>query len=61
MSEHLNVINYRDGCSLLHRPCLFKNLGCNFEGNTYQLDRHEHEERQYHYYLVSCLYIDIYS
>ena len=50
--EHLNIKNY-DGCSQLHQPCVFKNLGCNFEGTTYQLDRHEHDERHYHYHLIN--------
>ena len=52
MREHLNIKNY-DGCSQLHRPCVFKTLGCNFEGTTYQLDRHEHDERRYHYHLIN--------
>ena len=52
MREHLNLTNYQDGCNLLRRPCLFQSFGCNFEGLIYQLERHEHEERQYHYYLL---------
>ena len=52
MREHLNLTNYQDGCNLLRRPCLFQSFGCNFKGPIYQLERHEHEERQYHYYLL---------
>ena len=52
MRGHLNLTNYEDGCNLLHRPCLFQNFGCNFEGPIYRLKRHEDEERQYHYYLL---------
>ena len=54
MRGHLNMNNY-DGCSQLHRPCVFKNFGCNFEGTTYQLDRHEHSERNYHHHLINCV------
>ena len=52
MTEHLSLTNYHNGCKLLHRPCLFEAYGCNFKGNSYQLDRHEHEERQYHYCIL---------
>ena len=55
MREHLNLTNYRDGCNLLDRPCLFKIFGCNFEGINCRLGMHEQEERQYHYYLLCQL------
>ena len=53
MWEHLNINNY-DGCSQPHRPCVFKNLECSFEGTTHQLDSLEHDER---HHLINCSYL----